>query len=278
MTISRRVLWSAALKGAAGLAFAFMLLPLALVIWLSFFRGEIIVFPPEGYSLRWFASILEKRQFVDGFVTSLQVGLFAMAGGLVLGIPASFALARTVFRGQEALNTLLLLPLVVPGIVIGTSLYIYFVELEIFASEHQFGFELQMNASLPGLALAHIMITIPWVVKLIVANLLGVKREIEEAAMTLGANRWRTLTRVTLPLIRPGVVAAALFSFVVSFSNLEISLFLVGPGRLTLPIAIMQYLEWKLDPSIAAVSVVQIAIVAAGMLITDRFVRLSQVV
>ncbi|MBL8835983.1 MAG: ABC transporter permease [Alphaproteobacteria bacterium] len=271
MTIPRRVLWSAALKGAAGLAFAFMLLPLALVIWLAFFRGEIIVFPPEGYSLHWFASIWEKRQFVDGFVTSLQVGLFAMVGGLVLGIPASFALARTVFRGQEALNTLLLLPLVVPGIVIGTSLYIYFVEVEIAT-------ELQMNASLPGLALAHIMITIPWVVKLIVANLLGVKREIEEAAMTLGANRWRTLTRVTLPLIRPGVVAAALFSFVVSFSNLEISLFLVGPGRLTLPIAIMQYLEWKLDPSIAAVSVVQIAIVAAGMLITDRFVRLSQVV
>ncbi len=278
MTDARRILWSAALKGAAGLVFAFMLLPLVLVIWLSFFRGEIIVFPPEGYSLRWFASILDKPQFVDGFVTSLQVGLFATLGGLVLGIPASFALARHSFRGHEMLNTVLLLPLVVPGIVIGTSLYIYFVELEIYTSEHQLGFELQMNASLPGLALAHIMITIPWVVKLIVANLAGVKREIEEAALTLGANRWQTLTRVTLPLIRPGVVAAALFSFVVSFSNLEISLFLVGPGRMTLPIAIMQYLEWKLDPTIAAVSVIQIAIVAAGMLITDRFVRLSQVV
>ena len=278
MTDARRILWSAALKGAAGLVFAFMLLPLVLVIWLSFFRGEIIVFPPEGYSLRWFASILDKPQFVDGFVTSLQVGLFATLGGLVLGIPASFALARHSFRGHEMLNTVLLLPLVVPGIVVGTSLYIYFVELEIFTSEHQLGFELQMNASIPGLVLAHIMITIPWVVKLIVANLLGVRREIEEAALTLGANRWKTLTRVTLPLIRPGVVAAALFSFVVSFSNLEISLFLVGPGRLTLPIAIMQYLEWKLDPSIAAVSVLQIAIVAAGMLITDRFVRLSQVV
>lgn len=271
MIASRRVLWSAALKGAAGLAFAFMLLPLALVIWLSFFRGEIIVFPPEGYSLRWFASLGEKRQFVDGFLTSLQVGLFAMLGGLVLGVPASFALARHSLRGHEMFNTLLLLPLVVPGIVIGTSLYIYFVEIEIAT-------ELQMNASLPGLALAHVMITIPWVVKLIVANLAGVRREVEEAAMTLGANRWQTLTRVTLPLIRPGVVAAALFSFVVSFSNLEISLFLVGPGRLTLPIAIMQYLEWKLDPSIAAVSVVQIAVVAAGMLITDRYVRLSQVV
>jgi len=271
MKIGRRTLWSLALNGAATGVFAFMLLPLPLIAWLAFFQDEIIVFPPQGYSLRWFGSIWEKRQFVEGFQTSLQVGVLATIGGLAVGIPASFALARHVFRGREALNTLMLLPLVVPGIVIGTSLYIYFVEIEIAT-------EVQLNASLLGLVLAHIMITIPWTVKLIVANLLGVKREIEEAALSLGANRWQTLTKVTLPLIRPGVVAAGLFSFVVSFGNLEISLFLVGPGRSTLPIAILQYLEWKLDPTIAAVSVLQILIVAAGMLITDRFVRLSQVI
>ena len=87
-----------------------------------------------------------------------------------------------------------------------------------------------------------------------------------------------TLRRVTLPVIRPGVVAAALFAFVISFSNLELSLFLVGAGRTTLPIAILQYLEWKIDPTIAAASVVQIAIIAAAMLVTDRFVKLTQVV
>lgn len=96
--------------------------------------------------------------------------------------------------------------------------------------------------------------------------------------MNLGADRWRTLIRVTLPVIRPAVVAAALFSFVVSFGNLEISLFLVGPGQTTLPIAILQYLEWKIDPTVAAVSLIQIVIIAGGMLITNRFVRLSQVV
>jgi putative spermidine/putrescine transport system permease protein len=96
--------------------------------------------------------------------------------------------------------------------------------------------------------------------------------------MNLGADRWRTLIRITLPVIRPAVVAAALFSFVVSFGNLEISLFLVGPGQTTLPIAILQYLEWKIDPTVAAVSLIQIVIVAGGMLITNRFVRLSQVV
>jgi putative spermidine/putrescine transport system permease protein len=107
---------------------------------------------------------------------------------------------------------------------------------------------------------------------------MGFDRSVEEAAMNLGANRWRTLLLVTLPVLRPAIVAASLFSFVTSFGNLEISLFLVGPGETTLPIAILQYLEWKIDPTIAAVSLVQILIVTAGMMITNRFVRLSQVV
>ena len=96
--------------------------------------------------------------------------------------------------------------------------------------------------------------------------------------MNLGANRMQTLIKVTLPTIRPGVVAAALFSFAVSFGNLELSLFLVGPGTTTLPIAILQYLEWKIDPTIAAVSLIQIVIVMAAMAATNRFVRLSRVV
>jgi putative spermidine/putrescine transport system permease protein len=162
-------------------------------------------------------------------------------------------------------------PLIVPSIVIGTALYIAFVEIEIAT-------ELPLTGSLIGLVLAHVLVTIPWTVRLLTASLLGFDRTIEEAAMNLGADRWRTLIRITLPVIRPAVVAAALFSFVVSFGNLEISLFLVGPGQTTLPIAILQYLEWKIDPTVAAVSLIQIVIVAGGMLITNRFVRLSQVV
>ena len=166
---------------------------------------------------------------------------------------------------------LLTAPLIVPSIVIGTALYIFFIEIEI-ASGWPFA------GSLVALALAHILITIPWTVRLITASLLGLDPALEEAAMSLGANRWRTLLRVTLPVIRPAVVAAGLFGFVVSFGNLEISLFLVAPGMTTLPIAILQYLEWKIDPTIAAVSLVQIAIIATGMLLTNRVVKLSQVV
>jgi len=260
-----------ALSSGTVICFAVMLLPILFVGWLSFFRNEILSFPPEGYTLRWFRALWLQPQFADGFVTSTEVAVVAMLGGLALGIPASLALVRSNLRLRETLNTLLLSPLIVPNIVIGTALYLFFIQIE-------FATEWPLTGSTVGLALGHVLITIPWTVRLIAANLVGVDRSLEEAAMNLGADRWRTLVKITLPLIRPGVVAAALFSFVVSFGNLELSLFLVGPGATTLPIAILQYLEWKIDPTIAAVSLVQITLIVAAMVATNRFVRLSQVV
>ena len=260
-----------ALAAATAVSFAVMLLPIFFVCWLSFFKNEILSFPPEGYTLRWFAALWLQPQFANGFVTSLEVAALAMLGGLAVGIPASLALVRSELPLRETLNTLLLSPLVVPGIVIGTSLYFFLIDVEIAT-------ELPLTGSMAGLVFGHILITIPWTVRLIAANLVGIDRTMEEAAMNLGADRLRTILKVTLPVIRPGVVAAALFSFVVSFGNLELSLFLVSPGETTLPIAILQYLEWKIDPTIAAVSLIQIAIIAVAMVITNRFVRLSQVV
>ncbi len=260
-----------ALDAAAGLTLGFILLPLVFVIWLAFFRNEIVSFPPEGYTLRWFVAIFDQNKFVEGFLTSFQVGLAATLLGLALGVPAALVVARRRFPGREALNTLLLMPLVVPGVVCGTSLYITLVEVEIAT-------EWPVLGSLGSLVAGHALIVIPWCVRLVVASLAGMDRTVEEAAMNLGATPLTTFRRVTLPAIRPGIVAAALFGFVMSFGNLEMSLFLVGPGRTTLPIAILQYLEWKLDPTIAAVSVVQITIIAAAMIVTDRYVKLSRVV
>jgi putative spermidine/putrescine transport system permease protein len=229
-----------------------------------------VVFPPSGYTLRWFRAILDQRNFVDGFVTSLEVGVFAMLAGLALGVPASLCLTRYRFPGREGLGLLLLTPLVVPGVVAGTAIYVFQIETEILT-------RLPLVASLPGLVLAHVVITIPWTVRLVTASLMGFDRTVEEAAQNLGAGPWTTFRRVTLPLIRPGVVAAALFGFVISFGNLEMTLFLIGPGRTTLPIAILQYLEWRIDPVIAAVSLLQILVIGAAMLATDHYVKLARV-
>jgi putative spermidine/putrescine transport system permease protein len=265
------VLGRIALKGTAAITLAYILTPLVFVTWLAFFRQEIPSFPPEGYSLRWFQAVAGNDRFVSGFVLSLQVALTATSIGLCLGLPAALCLSRDRFKGREALSNLLLFPLVVPGIVLGIALYVAHVEVELATG-------LPIIGSLAGLIAGHVLIVIPWTVRLVMASLDGLDRSIEEAAQSLGADRLTTLRRVTLPAIRPGVVAATLFGFVTSFGNLEMSLFIVGPGRTTLPIAILQYLEWKIDPTIAAVSVLQILLVATVMLVTDRFVKISRVV
>jgi putative spermidine/putrescine transport system permease protein len=224
-----------------------------------------------GNSLRWYKAIATNDRFVSGFLLSLELGVIATVIGLMVGVPAALCLSRFTFAGREALNSLLLLPLMVPGIVLGMALYVSHVELEIATGWPILG-------SLGGLVAGHVLVVIPWTVRLVTASLAGFDRTLEEAAQNLGADRWTTFRRITMPSILPGVVAAAMFGFVSSFGNLEMSLFLVGPGRTTLPIAILQYLEWKIDPTIAAVSVMQILLIGAAMLMTDRFVKISRVV
>jgi putative spermidine/putrescine transport system permease protein len=204
-------------------------------------------------------------------VLSFEVAIVATLLGLALAVPASLAVARRKFKGRGAVSTLMLMPLIVPGIVLGIALFVFHVEAEIATGWPILG-------SLGGLIAGHVLITIPWTVRLITASLVGMDRAVEEAAESLGANRLTTFRRITLPGILPGIVAAALFGFIASFGNLEMSLFLVGPGRTTLPIAILQYLEWKIDPTIAAVSVLQILFIGGAMLLTDRFVKIGRVV
>jgi putative spermidine/putrescine transport system permease protein len=159
----------------------------------------------------------------------------------------------------------------VPNIVLGTALYVFYIAVSDSTG-------LELTRGIAGLVAAHLLLTVPWSIRLISANLIGIDRSIEEAAANLGANPLRTFLSITLPQMRSGVIAAALFSFIISFENLELSLLLVEPGATTLPIAIMQYLEFNMDPTIAAVSTAQIVIIAALLVITDRFVKLSRVV
>ena len=259
------------LRGVVFLVYAIMLCPLVFVVWLSFFKDAILYFPPSGYTLAWYANAWQNQAFVNGFIFSLQVALVSAFFGVILGVIAALGLIRYKFNGGKYFNTLLLSPLLMPGIVTGIAIYLFYLRAENF-------FDRDLVGTLGGLVLAHICLTIPWTVRLVSASMHGLDPSIEEAARNLGANGRTAFLRVTLPMLRPAIVAAALFSFIVSFENLEVSLSLVGPGKTTLPIAILQYLEFNLDPTIAAVSTVQIILLGIIMLITDRFVKLSQVV
>ncbi len=253
------------------MVFAVILLPMLAVMWLSFFDQEVVSFPPEGYTLRWYVNAWDKRQFSRGFVNSLEIALIAASIGVTFGTAAAYALVRGRFRGKTAIGALLLGPLAVPGVVLGTGLYVFFVQIDN-------AIDFQIVATLPGLIAAHVLLTIPWTVRLVAASLQGLHPAAEEAAANLGARPWTVFRRVTLPMMRAGVVAGALFSFIQSFENLELTLLLTGPGRSTLPVEMLNYLEFRVDPTLAAVATVQIVLIGALMLVTDRFVNLSRVV
>src|ERR1700687_3378798 len=165
---------------SVALVVGFMFIPLIFVLWVSVFRNEIIPFPPQGYTLAWFARAWANQAFLDGFTTSIQIGVVSMLAGLALGVPASFAIVRGRFPGREALSAFLLSPLIVPGIVAGTTIYIYFVQIELWTG-------IRIIATLPGFVLAHVMLTVPWPVRLVSGSLGGLDRSAEEAAMNLGA-------------------------------------------------------------------------------------------
>lgn len=269
--LDRRRMGRWLLNGSALLAFLYILTPLLFIIWISFYSQEIPSYPAEGYTLRWYREAVHNTRFIDAFLLSAQLGVIATAIGLAVALPAAVGLSRLRFRGHTLASNLLLMPLIIPGIVLGFALYVYHVEIEINSG-------LPILGSFGGLVWGHVLLVIPWTVRLITASLAGFDRTLEEAAQNLGANRFTTFRRITMPVILPGIVAGAMFGFVSSFGNLEMSLFLVGPGRTTLPIAILQYLQWKIDPTIASISVLQILLIAVAMLVTDRFVNISRVV
>jgi putative spermidine/putrescine transport system permease protein len=246
-----------------------IVVPLLLTLYLSLFDEKLILFPPHGYTLSWYPAIWPN--FGKAVLTSLKLGAASVAGSLLLGVPAGIGLARHSFRGRGVISTLLLAPLTMPGIALGLAIYVALV-----AIDEQFGSA--VTGSMAGLVLAHVMVTTPWVVRLCLASLTNHDRAAEEAAASLGAGPLTVIWRVTLPAMRAGIIAAALFAFVISFENLELALFLTSPGVTTLPVAVLQYLEYHIDPLVSAVAVVQIIAVAAMLLLLDRFVRLGRVV
>jgi putative spermidine/putrescine transport system permease protein len=243
--------------------------PMLLTLYLSVFNEQLILFPPHGYTLGWYPAI--PATFGAAIWTSLQLGVAAVVGSLLLGVPAGIGLSRHRFLGKGLVGTLLLAPITVPGIALGLAVYIVLVSIDIHVGT-------ALSGSLAGLVLAHLLITTPWVVRLSLASLATHDRSAEEAAASLGAHPLQVIWRVTRPAMRPGIIAGALFAFVISFENLELALFLTSPGVTTLPVAVLQYLEYHIDPMVAAVAVAQTVGIAVVLLLLDRFVRLGWVV
>jgi putative spermidine/putrescine transport system permease protein len=229
----------------------FLAAPIIVVIATAFTTTNYPLFPPVGFTFRWFQAFLDSADFTDGMRRSAILAFTSTIISTCLGTLSALALARWHGRAQQALSVLMLSPILFPTIVLGLALLVFYSRVG-------------LSGTFMGLVIAHSVVTTPFVVRLVMASLTEFDRSVEEAARNLGAGWWRTFFQITLPLIRPGVLAGAVFAFILSFDELVITLFLAGPGMATLPIRIFTFVEYSSTPIISAIAT---TLIAAWMLI-----------
>jgi putative spermidine/putrescine transport system permease protein len=237
----------------------YLLAPVLVVVATSVTTTAYPVFPPHGFTLRWYGEFLNNPEFMSGVRLSALLAFAATLIATCLGTAAALGLARGPRRTRSALAALFLSPIVFPAIVLGLALLIFYSRV---------GF----SGSFAGLVAAHVVLVTPFVVRLVAASLAEFDDSVEEAARNLGAGWPRVFFQVTLPIIRPGVVAGAVFAFIISFDELVVTLFLAGPGMQTLPIRIYSFVQYNSTPIISAISTTLIvAWVVVGVPLYVRF-------
>jgi putative spermidine/putrescine transport system permease protein len=244
MTVGRlgfTVLWSCVL--------VFLALPILIVALLSFSSASYLTFPPPAFGLRWYEAYLGSRDWLASTWLSLVIAVFVVILATGLGTLAALGLTRLRGPVRAIVLSLIVSPLIVPGVVAAIGIYYAFARYRLVGTP-------------AGLVLAHTCLAVPFVVTSVSASLAGFDRRLEQASLSLGASPWATFRQVTLPLISPGVLAGALFAFITSFDELIVALFLSGSGAVTLPRRMWDDLRFAIDPTIAAVSTLTIVLTA----------------
>jgi putative spermidine/putrescine transport system permease protein len=255
-------------NGPLALAFhalfiGFIVAPLAIVCVVAFTPLGYISLPTDGLSLRWFGAILDNPRFISAFWLSLLLGLVSSVVATALALPAALAIARFRFPGRDAISALLLSPLMIPHIVLGVALLRFFSAIGI-------------NGTFGGLAMGHVIVILPFALRLVLASATGMDPAVERAAVSLGAGRFTVFQRITLPLILPGIVSGWLLAFITSFDELTMSVFIASPSTTTLPVRMFLHIQDTIDPLVAAVSALLIAITGVLMWVLDRLVGLER--
>ena len=251
---------------AAGLVMIFLLAPLVVIVIASFTPTAIITFPPQGFSLKWYANIFHSStHFMDGLVNSLKLGLLATVLDVFLGVTAALSVCRYDFKGKNALLNYFTSPMYVPSVAFA------FVLLQVYS---QIG-------GIPGmvrLLIGHLVIILPYIVSNTVSVLHVFNWTLEDAATSLGANPVQVFFKITVPLAKPGILAGALLAFLYSFDEVALSSLLSTPRFVTLPIRIMNYMELTFDPTLAAISTLLILGALALIVLMEKFVGLDMFV
>jgi putative spermidine/putrescine transport system permease protein len=243
-----------------------LLLPLAMTLSMSFdARDYLGPFPPPELSLRWYEKFFSDPYLLKGLKTSLQLAALTAVISTALGVAAAVALDRLPRRLAEAAISLFLSPLIVPGVVIGFALLLFYARAG-------------MHDTFLRLLAAHVLITFPYAIRTVLAALGGIRPSLAEVAQSLGANPTRAFWTVTFPLAKTGIAAGAIFAFVFSLDDVAVSIFLSGPDRYTLPVALVSMLHANFDLTIAAVAVLIMATSVGLMLVLDWVAGLDRVI
>lgn len=243
--------------------YAFIFVPLLIIFLVSFSGDDYLTFPPSSWSLRWYEAVLSNADFINGLRNSVIIAAIVMVLSILIGLPTAFALARMRFRGRDFLQTFVLSPLILPTIVLGLGILIIF-------------FRIGLVATYTGLVMAHLTLTLPFTVRILQTTIANLPTDAEDAAMTLGASPLQTFLRVTLPQLGPGLIGAAAISAILSFDEIVLSLFIVGPNLSTLPVEIYRYVDERTDPMVAVMAVVLIVVSLAIVVLVERTVGFAR--
>ncbi|MER0042150.1 ABC transporter permease [Pseudomonas sp. MGal98] len=232
----------------------FLLLPILFIVLLSFGSSQWLVFPPPGWTFKWYGQFFSNAQWMDSALVSLKVAMLTTLCALAIGLPSAFALVRGKFPGRELLYALFTLPMIVPLVIIAVAVYALFLKL---------GY----TGTLFAFVVSHVIVALPFTIISIINSLKLFDQSIEDAAVICGATRLQAIVKVTFPAIRPGLVSGGLFAFLVSWDEVVLSVMMASPGLQTLPVKMWTTLRQDLTPVIAVASTLLIALSLLVMII-----------
>jgi len=240
--------------------YVFMFAPIVAVVILSFNPQQFGSFPMEGFSFKWYLKLTQNETIIAAFKNSMVLGSLTSIVVTAVAIPAAMAFVRYDFPAKNTLNTLLLTPIMIPEVVLGVALLLFIRWL-------------QQPKSFLLLLIGHVVITLPYVLLVVQARLVGIKRVYEEAAMSLGANPLQTFKEITLPLLTPAILAGMLFSFTISFDDVTATLFWATAQNQTVPVKIFGMLRNSISPEINALGTVMIVLTVSTPLVAGYVIR-----
>lgn len=241
----------------------FMLGPVVFIVVYAFNPTAYFTWPMQGLSLKWFVNFFENERFANAFWVSLKMAVIVTPLSLVIAIPTAYALVRCSFRGRELINAMIMSPLVIPGVVTGMAFLIFLSTMGI-------------GPGFAGLVIGMTCFSLPFGVRALVANMHGLRPELEEVARNLGASNWSVFWRIILPQLRPGLLAGGTFVFVEAIDNFSIAVFLSTTDVSPLPVEGYSYIRDFDDPTVAAMAVILILISTAAVLLAGRIVGLNR--